>query len=422
MTQRLVDGEPAPFGGETIQVGALDSYEARCRSCHSAGEEAGQTPSSPPVAAPLPDRRGARVGAWPPRLTRARSRSPGTATRSCSAGNARRSSRARGSTPAAPSSGRRAGLVPHDGRRRRADPRHTRPARRAPRVRERLPPPRRGADGRLRPAQHAAVPATTRGPTTSTARCEARRAPSASRSSTTTTGRCSPRASARGARSSSSTPTRLRSRSPTTSATCRRSSRARSTSTSSSSTHASSSAPNANWKIVVENFLECYHCPTAHPVVQRRGRRPPGPLPARGAPDVRGAVRPGEEEPASAGSSTCSSRTPASTSSPARANLSIGPIAPAGPAAPSATSTTSSPQALDDDWIATSSPSTTRSGARTRALVESVHRGMASGMLEHGRLLLNAEPLLAAFQRWVGAGSARRRIVRTPRQPTGGTL
>jgi thymidine kinase len=40
MTQRLVDGEPAPFGGATIQVGALDSYEARCRSCHSAGEEA----------------------------------------------------------------------------------------------------------------------------------------------------------------------------------------------------------------------------------------------------------------------------------------------------------------------------------------------------------------------------------------------
>ncbi len=35
MTQRLVDGEPAPFDGETIQVGALDSYEARCRACHS---------------------------------------------------------------------------------------------------------------------------------------------------------------------------------------------------------------------------------------------------------------------------------------------------------------------------------------------------------------------------------------------------
>jgi thymidine kinase len=39
MTQRLVNGEPAPFGGETIQVGALDSYEARCRACHSVGQE-----------------------------------------------------------------------------------------------------------------------------------------------------------------------------------------------------------------------------------------------------------------------------------------------------------------------------------------------------------------------------------------------
>jgi thymidine kinase len=39
MTQRLVNGEPAPFGGATIQVGALDSYEARCRDCHSVRRE-----------------------------------------------------------------------------------------------------------------------------------------------------------------------------------------------------------------------------------------------------------------------------------------------------------------------------------------------------------------------------------------------
>jgi thymidine kinase len=37
MTQRLVDGDPAPCDGETIQVGALDSYEARCRACHVVG-------------------------------------------------------------------------------------------------------------------------------------------------------------------------------------------------------------------------------------------------------------------------------------------------------------------------------------------------------------------------------------------------
>jgi thymidine kinase len=38
LTQRLVDGAPAPFDGATIQVGALDSYEARCRACYEPGE------------------------------------------------------------------------------------------------------------------------------------------------------------------------------------------------------------------------------------------------------------------------------------------------------------------------------------------------------------------------------------------------
>ena len=38
MTQRLVDGRPAPADGATIVVGALDSYEARCRACHVVSE------------------------------------------------------------------------------------------------------------------------------------------------------------------------------------------------------------------------------------------------------------------------------------------------------------------------------------------------------------------------------------------------
>ena len=32
--QRLIDGEPAPAEGPTIQVGGAESYEARCRGCH----------------------------------------------------------------------------------------------------------------------------------------------------------------------------------------------------------------------------------------------------------------------------------------------------------------------------------------------------------------------------------------------------
>ena len=38
MTQRLVNGRPAPADGATIVVGALDSYEARCRGCHEIAE------------------------------------------------------------------------------------------------------------------------------------------------------------------------------------------------------------------------------------------------------------------------------------------------------------------------------------------------------------------------------------------------
>ena len=36
-TQRLVDGRPAPYSGETVLVGAAEQYEARCRGCHEPG-------------------------------------------------------------------------------------------------------------------------------------------------------------------------------------------------------------------------------------------------------------------------------------------------------------------------------------------------------------------------------------------------
>src|SRR2546430_8636845 len=34
MTQRLIDGKPAPRSSPLILIGAADSYEARCRNCH----------------------------------------------------------------------------------------------------------------------------------------------------------------------------------------------------------------------------------------------------------------------------------------------------------------------------------------------------------------------------------------------------
>jgi len=38
--QRLINGKPAPAEGPTIQVGGLESYEARCRRCHEVPSEA----------------------------------------------------------------------------------------------------------------------------------------------------------------------------------------------------------------------------------------------------------------------------------------------------------------------------------------------------------------------------------------------
>jgi thymidine kinase len=39
LTQRLVEGRPAPFSEATIQVGALGTYEARCSTCYEPGAD-----------------------------------------------------------------------------------------------------------------------------------------------------------------------------------------------------------------------------------------------------------------------------------------------------------------------------------------------------------------------------------------------
>ncbi|MDQ3122504.1 MAG: thymidine kinase [Actinomycetota bacterium] len=39
-TQRLVNGTPALYSGETVLVGAAEQYEARCRDCHEPGADA----------------------------------------------------------------------------------------------------------------------------------------------------------------------------------------------------------------------------------------------------------------------------------------------------------------------------------------------------------------------------------------------
>jgi phenylpropionate dioxygenase-like ring-hydroxylating dioxygenase large terminal subunit len=157
----------------------------------------------------------------------------------------------------------------------------------------------------------------------------------------------------------------------------------------------------ANWKIVVENFLECYHCPTAHPAFSAQVDVHPDRYlleahPTFGAQFAR-ARKTGDQ-----GQFHLLYPNTGLNVFPGPANLSIGPVLPDGVGRTQRYLDYFFAPGLDLDWIREFFEFDDQVGREDTALVESVHRGMAAGVLEQGRLLLNAEPLLAAFQRWVG--------------------
>jgi phenylpropionate dioxygenase-like ring-hydroxylating dioxygenase large terminal subunit len=156
----------------------------------------------------------------------------------------------------------------------------------------------------------------------------------------------------------------------------------------------------ANWKIVVENFLECYHCPTAHPAFSAEVDVHPD--------------RYGLEAHATFAAQFARARAGDGRGQfhllypntginvfPGPANLSIGPIAPNGPHRTERYLDYFFAPGVDEAWLVDFFAFDDQVGREDTALVESVHRGMSSGLLEHGRLLLGAEPLLAAFQGWL---------------------
>jgi phenylpropionate dioxygenase-like ring-hydroxylating dioxygenase large terminal subunit len=159
---------------------------------------------------------------------------------------------------------------------------------------------------------------------------------------------------------------------------------------------------NANWKIVVENFLECYHCPTAHPSFSDQVDVHPDRYLLEAHPTF-AAQFAQKKKTGERGQFHLLFPNTGLNVFPGPANLSIGPIAPAGPGRTERYLDYFFAPGLDDEWLAEFFAFDDQVGREDTVLVESVHRGMASGMLEQGRLLLNAEPLLAAFQRWVRA-------------------
>jgi len=156
----------------------------------------------------------------------------------------------------------------------------------------------------------------------------------------------------------------------------------------------------ANWKIVVENFLECYHCATAHPAFSAAVDVDPDRYVLEAHPTF--------------SAQFCRSKSTREHGQfhllypntginvfPGPANLSIGPILPHGAGRTERYLDYFFAPGVDEDWLRDFFAFDSQVGREDTALVESVHRGMAAGVLGQGRLLLNSEPLLAAFQGWV---------------------
>jgi len=174
--------------------------------------------------------------------------------------------------------------------------------------------------------------------------------------------------------------------------------------------HRAESSVEANWKVVCENFLECYHCAVAHPgfsamidVAPDAYRLEPGatfssqfgPLRENGraAYDAAGEVERGQFHflwP-NVGINVF----------PGRANLSIGPILPVAPARTDRFLDYFFAPDVGNDWIEELLAFDDQVGREDRALVEGVQRGVAAGVLERGRLLEDAEQLIVDFQRRV---------------------
>jgi choline monooxygenase len=162
-----------------------------------------------------------------------------------------------------------------------------------------------------------------------------------------------------------------------------------------------------NWKISAENFLECYHCPVAHPgfsaamdvspeayLLEVEGNRmtqhgPPRPEP-KGGYDLTGEVERGQFHLLFPGTVI--------NVMPGRPNFSIGPIRPLTTERTSRFLDYFVAEDADPGWIEESLEFDRQVGAEDSLLIARVQAGVRSSLVEHGRLLPESEQLVAHFQ------------------------
>jgi choline monooxygenase len=158
----------------------------------------------------------------------------------------------------------------------------------------------------------------------------------------------------------------------------------------------------ANWKIVCENFLECYHCQVAHPafselidvspenyVLSSEGRLTTQHGPLR-------TVTPADELPRAQFHFLWPNLE--INIFPGQPNISIGPSYPLAPERTYRFLDYFFGPDVEQAWIDDLLAFDNQVGDEDLALVEGVQRGMSSGALEHGVLMSHSEQLIAHFQ------------------------
>jgi phenylpropionate dioxygenase-like ring-hydroxylating dioxygenase large terminal subunit len=163
----------------------------------------------------------------------------------------------------------------------------------------------------------------------------------------------------------------------------------------------------ANWKVVCENFLECYHCSVAHPqlaelldvsvdayALSTDGRLSSQHGPTRETPRTR--MHLDGELPRSQFHFLWPNL--GVNIFPGRPNISIGPMLPLSPGRTYRFLDYFFGSDVDQGWIDELMAFDDQVGIEDRILVEGAQRGIASGALEHGYLMGRSEQLIGHFQ------------------------
>jgi choline monooxygenase len=163
----------------------------------------------------------------------------------------------------------------------------------------------------------------------------------------------------------------------------------------------------ANWKVCVENYLECYHCSVAHPSFSKAIDVAPDSYSLETRPSLLSQFGP----PRNGGGGVYDADGEISRGQfhflfpntainvmPGRLNFSIGPIIPLGPDRTYRYLDYFFAPDTDESWIADYVALDNQVGAEDRGLVERVHAGMRAGAVDQGVLLPVSERLIAEFQ------------------------